>query len=177
MWKEQKFHTKIPPISLYRDKSIQSVTQIDFILGKHYHSLVCFYVCDLQGIREKVTEYKHCMHMYFVWSGYHAVVFLLGWSGLWADDVLREPCVRCSWTHPGKSIYWFGGERCIRCLQLLEPSGLQFQYLSSSKPAKRNFFSLRLMITCLFHNSAFSWCPDHIRWCMTQWNWAVKSGL
>lgn len=50
--------------------------------------------------------------MHVVWSTYHVLVYLSpGRSELWTNDMLWEPCIRCSWAHPGKSIYWVRGER------------------------------------------------------------------
>lgn len=53
------------------------------------------------------SAYKHD-----IYGHVFCVACLLGRSQLWTDDMLWESCIRCSWTHPGKSIYWFRGERC-----------------------------------------------------------------
>lgn len=61
--------------------------------------------------------------------------------------------------------------RCVLFTTFRTTGGLRFQrFVPLFKPTKLAFvFPLKVMITCLFHNSAFSWCADHIRWCMKLW--------
>lgn len=47
------------------------------------------------------------------WYGYLVIISPLGRFELRADDVLWESCVRCSGTHPGKSVHWLRGEGAL----------------------------------------------------------------
>lgn len=58
---------------------------------------------------------------------------LVGRVGLWADDLLWEPCLRCSWTYPGKSVYWIRGMTCSLVNTTFRNAGVLIQKFLKSQ--------------------------------------------
>lgn len=58
---------------------------------------------------------------------------LVGRVGLWADDLLWEPCLRCSWTYPGKSVYWIRGMTCSSVNTTFRNAGVLIQKFLKSQ--------------------------------------------
>lgn len=58
---------------------------------------------------------------------------LVGRVGLWADDLLWEPCLCCSWTYPGKSVYWIRGMTCSSVNTTFRNAGVLIQNFLKSQ--------------------------------------------